>query len=135
VCDAIRGLQVMDCGAGNCQGWPDGTGQGSCTCGYTGSTFESLGTTGSCQQLWATAQPYENQMGCLYNRTVLNNCIALTGLSSGRCWTLVSSFGYQSSCMCDTCSMYDPHAHACYPACSSWTPSCSLMPNNGYTCN
>ena len=135
VCEPRWGLQFMDCGAGQCQPNANGVGHGSCTCGSNGTTFPSLGTAGSCAQPTWTNIPGEDQFVCAAGRTYFFNCRDVTQRESGRCWALVSSFGSQSSCHCDTCVQYDPRTRSCSPACLGGL-QCSVIDtaNRAYTC-
>jgi len=137
-CDPIWGLQTMDCGAGQCLPNANGTGRGSCTCGAPGTTFPSLANlgAGACiRGSWSNVDNEEWWM-CGANRTYRSNCRAATGLSTGRCWALVSSFGSQTGCFCDTCSQYNFNSNTCSPACISGL-TCSVISTvyNTFTCN
>jgi hypothetical protein len=51
------------------------------------------------------------------NRTFLENCRTYTGQQTGRCWSYVTSFGFQTGCYCDTCLDYNTSTRQCVNAC------------------
>lgn len=118
VCDPQWGRQAIDCGPGQCQPNARAPGTGSCTCGTPSSTFPSLNSAGSCAPTgWSTIQR-EHWFVCAPNgRTFLENCRSFTGQQTGRCWSYVTSFGFQTGCYCDTCLDYNTSTRQCVSAC------------------
>ncbi len=130
LCDPQWGRQFIDCGDNQCQLNGRGPGRGSCTCGLTNSTYPSLNSAGVCLQPSFSSINREYWFSCTPgNRTYVDNCRAVTGLPTGRCWTYVTSFGTQSGCYCDTCLDYNYSTSQCVPACSFG--SCSAFPVPG----
>jgi hypothetical protein len=118
VCDPQWGRQAFDCGAGQCQPNGRAAGTGSCTCGTPSSTFPALSSSGSCAPTGWSTITREHWFVCApNNRTFLENCRAYTGQQTGRCWSYVTSFGFQTGCYCDTCLDYNTSTRQCVNAC------------------
>ncbi|MHB8878052.1 MAG: hypothetical protein ACYC8T_30515, partial [Myxococcaceae bacterium] len=133
-CDPYYGMQVWSCSPGTCA-TVSATSAG-CTCGSAGTTFPSLNQYGYCATITAPGYtPYANEYSytCYGGVTYVSNCRAQTGQSTGRCWTLVTSFGYQSMCHCNQCTQWNPSNNTCSPACPGM--NCSILSSNSYTCN
>ena len=96
-CDAAAGVVALDCGPGNCK-TIDAQGTGACTCG-------NITEDGLCVNADFSAGD-DVLLACLpgYNVLVAQNCVEETGSASGHCSTLVTPFGYVTSCMCAHCA-------------------------------
>lgn len=133
--DPVRGLLEVDCGAGQCRldGQPNNS--GSCSCGGSGTAFESLTNQGTCpsgQTLGNGFGAYEVLLYCSTGRSIWNNCRAMTGSTSAVCSTWVTSFGWTADCYCGPCQVFDTASQRCEPICSG-IGSCGYTPSSSTT--
>jgi hypothetical protein len=126
-CDPYHGLAWMDCyDAVGDRCYAVGQGVGACGCG-------PVDANGMCMQ-FQPSYPNEIHLYCIsaYGVLGVSNCRARTGSPTGLCSTFVTSFGYQTSCMCDECVAHYAYAGVCESLCygcmydqqsnASWCP-------------
>jgi hypothetical protein len=139
-CDPLHGLAYLPCGSNSaCVNYTNPNISG-CTCGTSGSAYPNLKVEGICTN-GVTATPIANEgyLTCLsgYNITMHLNCKAQPGVNPNTafCSTLVSSFGYQSGCYCQTCADYQYSSATCTPVCPSNLTCFYNSANNYHSCN
>ena len=128
-CDAQAGIVAMACGAGKCR-TIDSAGNGACTCG-------SIDANGVCASADGASVPTPKvHFACAESLGILlaNNCTASTGSSSGFCSTFVTSFGHQTMCFCNTCSLPVGSNNQCSPLCARPSDCRYYAASNAHTC-
>ncbi|WP_163998713.1 hypothetical protein [Pyxidicoccus caerfyrddinensis] len=128
-CDAQQGIVAMACGAGKCR-TIDSAGNGACTCG-------SIDANGVCASADGASVPTPKvHFACAESLGILlaNNCVASTGSSAGLCSTFVTSFGHQTGCFCNTCSLPAGSNNQCSPLCARPSDCRYYAASNTHTC-
>ncbi|MCY1023971.1 hypothetical protein [Pyxidicoccus sp. MSG2] len=127
-CDA-GALVAIGCGAGQCR-TVDAQGTGACTCGSIDDNGVCAGADGT-----SVARPRTHFM-CARSLGILvaDNCAARTGSPNGFCSTLVTAFGSQTTCFCDTCTYPGGSSNQCVSACARPSDCRYYSAGNYHTC-